>query len=136
MWKSRRMETRGPGAARMSPILKCMVLAQPFWLASGVGAEAGSGWATGLLWSDEASNWKLEGCSSNFGLVPVLAESGFLRKRNWKTRCVNTFSCFFPFPRALNCHETSDDVFNQPFLRAGPCRNGLLESHQATVVAE
>lgn len=33
MWK--RMETRGAGAA----ILKFLVLAQPLWLASGVGAE-------------------------------------------------------------------------------------------------
>lgn len=33
MWK--RMETRGAGAG----ILKFLVLAQPLWLASGVGAE-------------------------------------------------------------------------------------------------
>jgi len=34
------------------------------------------------LQAGERSNWKLEGCSSSFGLVPVLAELGFLRKRN------------------------------------------------------
>lgn len=95
------METRGPGAARVFLILKCTVLAQPLGLESSIGAEPGSGWATGFfLQSDEASNWKLKDCFSNFGLVPVLAESGFLRKRNWKMLCVNTFS-FFPFPKSL-----------------------------------
>lgn len=119
--KSKWIETKGPGAARMFPILKCTVLAQALWLASSVGAEPGSGWATGLfLLSDEASNWKLEGCFSNFGLVPVLAKSGFLRKRNWKARCVNMFSCFFPFPKSLELSRNFRWCFQPPFLKSWP----------------